>query len=504
MWHQDHLLKGKRHRFYKNLEWGMRPYEKQQEVVDYLWGHRRNSKNGLYKFFLAVFGRQSGKSFLGKYVALRRAIEFSHKVMWVAPTSKNMRSHWNELKQLILDAGIPYVKISEVDKEISFHGGGFIRVRSALEGDGLRGGTMDLIILDEAAFYENGKSVYYSIILPMVTASGGQILFTTTPNGRNYVYDLFQLGLNKSDDLHISWHMKSMDSPYQDKEVLKAIKRTMPNMQWREEFEAEFLSDSGGVFAGVDRASVVPMQTEPVPNGIYSMGVDWGDIKDFTCVTIINTLTGEQVFGTRFTGIGTKYQLERIINLMYHWQPDHVYVERNGMGQTYYKLLVETVQNKIPLDELINSIDDSDLLDNAFNDKFEWWDTSKEFGKKIMIHGVHVDNRNKREMVESAASHIEYGRLRLLAEGENVQDYGNVQKSELSTFERKRTAIGNVTYGASDENHDDTVSALILAARGLPKPQMIDKQASKKASDIKQSNKNPFRQKSKSRIANRR
>ena len=501
MWHPDHLLKGKRHRFYKNLEWGMKPYPKQMEVVDHLWGHRRNSQGELYKFFLAVFGRQSGKSFLGKYVALRRAIELSHKVMWVAPTSKNMRSHWNELKELLINSGIPYIKISEVDKEITFHGGGFIRVRSALEGDGLRGGTMDLIILDEAAFYENGKSVYYSIILPMVTASGGQILFTTTPNGRNYVYDLFQLGLSDEDDLHISWHMKSEDSPYQDKKLLKAIKRTMPNMQWREEFEAEFLSDSGGVFAGVDRASIVPMQDSPVENGIYSMGVDWGDVKDFTCVTIINTITGEQVFGSRFTGIGTKYQLGRIIDLMYHWQPDHVYVERNGMGQTYYKLLVETVQNKIPLDELINSVDSRDVV---VTDEFEWWDTSKEFGKKIMIHGIHVDNRNKREMVESTASHIEYGRLRLLMDGADPQSYGSVQKSELSTFVRKRTINSNVTYAASDENHDDTVSALILAARGIPKPQMIDKQASTKYAEAKQGSKNPFRQKSKTRIADRR
>lgn len=471
VYHKEHLLKGKCHKYYKNIQWAMRPYEKQQRVVDFLWGHRRNEENKQYRILLAIFGRQSGKSFLGRYVALRRSIEFGHRVMWVAPTNKNAREHWTALKETVVNSGIPYKHIREQGKEIIFHGGGFIRVRSALEGDGLRGGTMDLIILDEAAFYQNGKYIYFSVILPMITASGGQILFTTTPNGRNYVYDLFKAGEDDADSMHISWHMKSSDSPYQDKAMLKAIKRTMPHMQWREEFEAEFLSDSGGVFAGVDAASVVPMQTEPQENGRYSVGIDWGDVTDYTTITVINIETKQQVFGDRFTGIGTKYQLSRILEVLYKWQPEHVYAERNGMGQTYYKLLVETIKGIMPLDQFMEL-----SQDDRPNNDFKWWDIESEKVSKhgnIVIHGIHLDNKQKRELVESCAAHIEYGRLQLLAE-ETPNDYAAVQKAEMSTYTRKRTANGvSVTYEASDDNHDDTVSAIILAAKGLPKPEKI-------------------------------
>lgn len=505
MWYSEDMMKGKRHRYYKNLQWAMKPYEKQQEVVDYLWGNRRNKKGGLYRFFLAVFGRQSGKSFLGRYVALRRSIEYGHRVMWVAPTNKNAREHWTALKETVLNSGIPYKHIREQGKEIIFHGGGFIRVRSALEKDGLRGGTMDLIILDEAAFYQDGKYIFYSVILPMITSSGGQILFTTTPNGRNYVYDLFQMGLNPDDELHISWHMKSEDSPYQDPKLLKAIKKTMPQMQWREEFEAEFLSDSGGVFAGVDRASVVPMQFKPDPHGVYSMGVDWGDVTDYTVATVINILTGEQVFGTRFTGVGTQYQLARILDVIHTWQPDHVYVERNGMGQTYYKLLVETIRGIIPLDELFQQM--ASINEDVPYDGFEWWDTSKDkIDKKVTVHGVHLDNKQKRELVESTSAHIEYGRLGLLAEeSSSPDDYATVQKSEMSTYERKRTANGvSVTYSASDDNHDDTVSALILAAKGLPQPAKIQRtQELDSIKAVRKEQGNPFRKSAARRIKRR-
>jgi hypothetical protein len=507
MWYPDHLLKGKRHKFYKNLQWAMKPYPKQQEVVDYLWGNKRNPEGGKYRFFLAVFGRQSGKSFLARYVSMRRAIEFSHRVMWIAPTNKNAREHWSELKDTILNSGIPYKHIREQGKEIIFHGGGFIRVRSALEGDGLRGGTMDLIVLDEAAFFQDGKYLYYSVILPMITASGGQILFTTTPNGRNYVYDLFRAGQDDRDMLHISWHMKSVDSPYQDVALLKAIKRTMPNMQWLEEFEAEFLSDSGGVWAGVDRASVVPIQYKPAKHGVYSMGVDWGDVKDFTVVTVINILTGEQVFGSRFTGIGTKYQLGRVLDLIYTWQPDHVYVERNGMGQTYYKLLLETIRGIIPIDQLFEQIANSGEEEYDY-DEFSWWDKDRgKIDKKVTLHGVHLDNKQKRELVESASAHVEYGRLKLLTEASpDPDDYCTVQKAEMSTYERKRTANGvQVTYGASDDNHDDTVSALILAAKGLPQPEKIQRQATDlSVEDIKKQAGNPFRKAAGKRINKRR
>ena len=489
---KEHLMKGKRHRYYKKLEWNDRPYPKQQEIVDFLWGNRRNKNNDRYRFFLAVFGRQSGKSFLGRYVGLRRAIEFGHHVMWVAPTNKNAREHWTQLKETVINSGIPYKHIREQGKEIIFHGGGFIRVRSALEGDGLRGGTMDLIILDEAAFFEKGKYLYYSVILPMITASGGQIIFLTTPNGRNYVYDLFKVGLDPADDLHISWHMKSEDSPHQDIALLKAIKKTMPNMQWREEFEAEFLSDSGGVFAGVDRASVVPMQSKPDKNAEYLMGVDWGDVNDFTDATIINKSTGQQVFGSRFTGIGTQFQLARILDIIYTWMPDHVYVERNGMGQTYYKLLVECINGIIPLEEFMRQT----MTEEEYKG-FRWWDIGLGKIENVKIHGVHLDNAMKRELVEGASAHIEYGRLQLLAEEESDPEaYASVQKSEMSTYIRKRTASGvSVTYGASDDNHDDTISALILAAKGLPQPAKIIRHTDKRTvREVKKETKNPFRQ----------
>lgn len=461
---QEPLLKGKRHRFYENVKWAMRPYKKQQEVVDALWGHTRNPEGGLYRFFCVVFGRQSGKSFLAKYVALRRAIEFGHSVMWVAPSSNNVNNHWTELHSMIVDSGIPTKKITQKPREIRFYGGGSIQVRSALEGTNLRGSTLDLLILDEASFFENGNDLWFSVLQPMITASRGQVMFTTTPNGRNWVYDIFQRGLEPN-KYYVSWHMKSEDSPYQDKELLRDLKKSMPQMKWAEEYEAEFLTDSGGVFAGVDKASNVQMLTEPEDNARYIAGIDWGDVEDYTVFTVLDKVERKQVYGERFSGIGTKYQLEKVINLLEKWKPEKVYVERNGMGHTMFKMLVETITGKTTLLDAMEKL--------QANIEQEGSDQHVKFGNTTVI-GVHIDNKMKRELVERTVADIEYGRLFLLSEEGEGRTYAQTQKSEMSTYERKRTTNGvQVTYSAVKGAHDDTVSALILAMRGMPKPKVV-------------------------------
>lgn len=456
------------HPYYTNVDWGMRPYDKQQEILDYLWGNRLNKKGDEYTFLLAVFGRQSGKSWLAKYGGLQSAIMRGWRVMWVSPTSDSARTQWNGISRMIELSGLPVLAHRQQTKELDFYGGGSLLMRSALSKDGLRGDGLDLIILDESAFYRDGESIFYSIILPMITATRGKLLFTTTPNGRNWVYPLFNMGLNPEDEYYKSWHMRSMDSPYQDKRLLKQLKKTMPIMQWKEEFEAEFLSDAGGVFAGVDDASVVPMHNEPLPNRRYSVGVDWGDVEDYSVFTVIDIDTRQQVFGDRFTGIGTQFQLQRIFDLLNKWKPEVAYVERNGMGHTYFRMLEDMLEGKVDLEDVISG---KARFKAGSRSKIE---KEAKHGKTRVI-GVHVDNKEKREMVERIASAIEYGRLELLAEDtDDLHNYATVQKSEMSTYTRTRTANGvNVTYQATDNNHDDTVSALMLAYRGIPKPKKV-------------------------------
>jgi len=434
------------------VQFALVPHPKQQEIIDFVDGKFTNMYGEPYRFFNAIIGRQWGKSWLAKYLLLEHAINRKETVLWVAPAISSARTHWNGLVKLIEDSNIPVVKILQAPKEIHFHGGGSISVRSAIEPDNIRGMTVDFMVLDEASFFRDGEYVWYSICLPMVTASGGKVLITTTPNGQNWVYDLFNMGLDPTDEYYKSWRFPSTTSPYQDKKLLAKLKKQMPEKRWREEFEAEFLSDAGSVFSGLDRACVVDLIESPIKGRSSVAGIDIGQSNDNTVFTVFDKHTREQVYGTAFSNIGTVQTVKRIVELLNIWQPEITHIEKNGVGEAMLSLLKETLRGVSVLDKVGEEVE---IIGNH------------------KIKPVHMDNRIKREMVERLVADIEYGRCLIL---NNKSDYGVLQRREMGTYERNRTKTNyDITYSASGTNHDDTIAGSYLAYAGVPKYRTMHK-----------------------------
>ena len=445
------------------VKFALEPYPLQQEIIDYLEGKFLNPVGERYRFFVAALGRQAGKSFLARYMLLERAINQKQKCMWVAPAIPAANGHWQALVDLVVKSKIPTKKINISSKEIHFYGGGKISIRSAIVPDNLRGDTWGFIVLDEGAFYREGGYIWWSICVPMITASGGQILITTTPNGKNWVYGQYLAGQDPTDLYNKSWNLPSTISPYQDKTLLAQLKKKMPSMQWREEFMAEFLSDGGGVFNGVDRASRVDMLDYPLPDREYVMGVDFGGSKDPTAITILDKFTKEQVYGTRLTQMGTIPKLRLILALLATWQPSNTIIEANGIGKPL--LLI--------LKAMLRGDNDGQLVDFV-NDVAEEDDETIHVSSTDVVGGhritaLAIDNKKKRDMVERLSADIEYGRLFLLKDDTNQSSYSFIQNTEFSTYKRERTKNGvSITYNAAKGSHDDTISALYLALDAIP------------------------------------
>ncbi len=447
------------------VEFALKPYPLQQEILDTLDGKILNHRGQPYRFCMPILGRQSGKSFLAKYTGLDRAINRGQYVKWVSPAISSARDHWEDILKLI--DGLPVVRVSHTAKTVFFIGGGKLEIRSAIKPDNLRGPSVDCVIMDEAAFYENGAYVWYQVVLPMITATGGVVLFPTTPNGMNWVYDLFRLGQDPKSDYYKSWQAPSWVSPYQDRKLLETIKLTMPSKAYREEFGAEFLADGGGVFAGVLRAATEKPQQEPEALQELVAGIDIGFNNDSTTFTVIDKNTRKQVFGKRINNVGTLDTVRNILALLDHWNPAITYVERNGLGEHLLGLIKEVVAGKGEgdLHRFIQMNTSNDL-------EYPETDTGGSAvvgSRQYTIRGVYVDNLKKRNLVERVAADIEYGRLKILDPKQS--DYGDTQIKEMSTYERKRTAsMVHVTYGAADGAHDDTIAALYLAYMGVPRP----------------------------------
>lgn len=397
------------------------PYPLQQEIIDCDATVR-----------VLAIGRQSGKSWLCRYMALDEALNKGKSVMWVSPTKASSTDHWQSMLDIL--QGYPAYEAKESERRIKFGSGGSIRITPA--NGAFRGSTMHLVILDEAAHYGGkGEYIFYAKAMPMITSVGGKIVLASTPNGRNWFYDLYVKG-QQNDPFIKSWRASSYESPYQNKELLDKIRAITPEVTFREEYLAEFLDSRHGVFTGASKMAVNDLLLEPLPHHTYVMGVDWGSTSDYTVVTIIDKYTADVVYMERFTAISAQAQISKIKHLMLKWRPDTTVLERNGIGEAYYKLLVEDIE----------------------------------------LSGLHIvsyyaDNNTKRTLIENLSLAVEQGHIKLLSPNCEV---GAIALGEMSIYSRRVTGAGNVVYTAPRGCHDDTVMSIAMAYKYVLNKQSVD------------------------------
>lgn len=455
------------------VKFKLTPHKHQQEIISYILGNKTNPKGKPYKFFIAAIGRQWGKSWLAKYLLLEFAINRKKTCLWVSPAFSTARAHWNELLKWIEGSGIPVKKITVAAREIQFYGGGSITVRSAMEPDNLRGMSIDFLVADEAAFYRDGEYVWMNVLLPMLTATNGIAFFPTTPNGRNWLFDLFERGMDPNEMFYRSWNMPSSTSPYQSPELLAELKKSYPEYRWKAEFEAIFLSDAGGVFSGADRVTKGQILEKPQPGGVYVAGIDIGFKHDYSVVSIIDQKTMTQVFGYRFNNDSPAGTIATIVNILSEWRPRVTVIEKNGMGIPIVRMFQDALSGN---DFAIHDIQ------NVVGHEFD-----PQIDGKLVLKARHVTDELKVDMVDDLAAAIEYGRITLLSPDST---FGRQQANELSTFTRNKKGK-KVVYEAEIGAYDDTVSALYLAFSELPKPTRVRRVH--EVEDAAEISKNPFR-----------
>jgi hypothetical protein len=153
-----------------------------------------------------------------------------------------------------------------------------LEVRSADHPENLVGEALDWVILSEAA--KQKKETWERFIRPALADKRGGADFPTTPEGFNWLYDLWQLGQSPDEPLYESWtfpswaNTKVYPDGRQDAEILDLERNTAP--EWfMQEIGAEFSAFVGKVYGEFREAiHVKPLEYDPnLPNFI---AFDWG------------------------------------------------------------------------------------------------------------------------------------------------------------------------------------------------------------------------------------
>lgn len=202
------------------------------------------------RFNVIVCGRRFGKTWASAMEATYVASQPNKRIWVVGMSYKKARLIFREIWQrMVIGHGDDIERASEKDMLIKFKWGTTVEGMSADNPDSLVGEGLDLLVIDEVA--KMNKKIWDMYLSPTVAGRKGKVIFITTPEGRNWIYDLYKLG--DIDDIWANYTSPSWKNQHEfplgleDPAIIER-KRNMSKEMFGQEFGAEFSVFEGKVW----------------------------------------------------------------------------------------------------------------------------------------------------------------------------------------------------------------------------------------------------------------
>jgi hypothetical protein len=369
------------------------------------------------RFRMVCTGRRFGKTLCLAGELLDRGGEVPGDYGWIAPTY-NVAERGREAFMQAAEIGQPrFVGRAPARVEFFAEGGEKSRVwfLSADNPENIRGYGFKGIVVDEAAMIS--PDVWNYILRPTIAQTLGWAVFISTPKGRNWFYDLFTRGLDPNEKDYSSFQFPSIASPFFPVSEWEDAQRTLPADVFKQEYEAQFLEDSAGVFRGVSKC-LFPQKnlTREDRSGAVVIGCDVAKHTDFTVLVAMNQRTGRCIDMERFNQLNWPIQKDRILNFARKWQ-GRIIIDATGVGDPIYDDLARRYSN---------------------------------------IEPFKFTSISKAELVQRLIVAIEQQKV-------SWPEEWQVLTHELQRYEYQISSRGHISYSAPSGFHDDCVMALALA-----------------------------------------
>jgi hypothetical protein len=377
-------------------------------------------------------GRRWGKTKLAAHMITKKARKKDQMLWWVAPTYKVVKRGYTEVLTQLPDgsaharaaAGHQLRRRSLSDPSLQErHAHGVLLGRAP---GGNAGAGVDYAVLDEAAIMP--MRIWNQIVRPTLMDRRGGALMISTPRGRNWFYKVWQLGQDPNEHEFESWTFESWTNPTLPEGEVEQMGKTMPRLEYAQEVEAKFLAEGSSVFLIRDEAI---QRAEVYENGLVDgfspegqhvfLGVDLARTNDYTVIYGTRENDRRNVYFERMQAIAWAEQRRRIGRAVGQM------MRRGASGVT---LMVDEGN--------AGSVIVEDLQEAGFD-----------------VVGINFTT-HKGNMVRLLANDLERGRAFVLDQMLNeFEDYG-----------MSMTPAGRITYSAPEGEHDDVVSAKMLAHWG--------------------------------------
>jgi hypothetical protein len=354
------------------------------------------------------------------------------KNWWVAPSQMQSENAMEEISKLLpagrfeLQIGKNRILILTSEKRIW----STIEFKTGSDPSKLRGFGVNFYVMDEAA--QGMPEGSFVSVETTTTNTKGRGIVISTPNGRGWFYELYERGekfytdgtpkfsAEEPDPFYdfLSIRMPSHVNPYNDPAEIERKRQTMSRDNFRQEYLAQFILESAGVFSNFSLFfnHDLKMLDGPEQGHLYVAGIDLADRNDFTVIIIMDRLERRIVAFDRFHQIGWAAQKIRISEMVKRWGA-------------------------------ICVIDDSGIGDPINQDL-------RAMGMALFPYKI-TGTAAKNHLIETLQLALENGSIK--------SPYIPVLKQELEFYEAKTTPSGTKTYAAPRNKFDDCVIALSFA-----------------------------------------
>ena len=316
---------------------------------------------------------------------------------------------------------------------------------------GVRGGTYNLIFLDEFAFVPHNMAVEFFTSTYPVISSGqtSKVIIVSTPNGLNLFYKMWTDAIeNRSTYKTVEVHWSQV--PGRDAKWKEETIRNTSEEQFRQEFETEFIGSNATLISGSKLRSLAfhnPIYTEegldiyeqPIPGHLYIASVDCseGVLLDYSAINIIDVTQApyRQVAKFRSNKIPLLFLPTIIYSLAKKYNEAFALIETNNIGQQVVDILHYDLEY-----ENIYKTEQHHIKGQSISSGFK---RSTSFGVKTTKSVKKIGCANLKTLIEND---------KLI-----ISDFDTI--AELNTFVRVRDS-----YAAEEGSNDDLAMGLVLFA----------------------------------------
>jgi hypothetical protein len=294
------------------------------------------------RFRVILAGRRGGKTFL----MMREACRFASRpnsIVWMLANSRQQIKSlcWSKLKKKLNSLNW-ILDTNESELTIRLVNNSQICLKSAEQGDNLRGESLDAILIDEFCDIDLDE-IWHQILRPSLSDKKGHAMFCGTPKaGNQAARDLYDNHLTKKNWASFSYTTEQ--GGFVDAEEIAQARQDLAPKVFSQEYLANWENFAGIIFAEFGEHNITEVR-RPQQNEVIYIGMDF-NVTPCSAVVGRQTKTGIEIYDEIYLDNSNTTEIIDEIRNRYPTNPITVFPDPAGVqrktsanGNTDIKLL---------------------------------------------------------------------------------------------------------------------------------------------------------------------